>query len=429
MVVYPTKVISALAVFLAGVSVVAEKRTVTSCSPGVTAIEDRGYHSDHTCNRAIHNSFKESLNRHARYEYLTGLGKAADSSPTRGGIHAVPSQTTVTCPVSPRSLHTTENGVPPVDGFDTVWFVENTSSSPVVVSWVARETNIEYSAFNSKISPAYLDPMAIIPPGEWRTVNSFEGHVFHVRLHNPLAPSMLGPIVLQHRMGLVDVGSHAIDLTCPDVDAPPVIKASDQDAPALDPDFARTPTIPNRPCGTIDIGFRNKASCPLHGYYLKDERVEGKGYGQCTELFRLHLGFPNTDAVDFRNDWVSPTKFEGSYIGHSFVFRNAHDNKWVQTVTLQPTYITDCPGLPIYNSVASNVTALADTLATVLPLAFSDVSAAKHDLYSYPEQQAWKSNITTAFTLPPVVRHRRSIKQSEAGRRQSTVFATGGVSL
>lgn len=40
------------------------------------------------------------------------------------------------------------------------------------------------------------------------------------------------------------------------------------------------------------------------------------------------------------------TKFEGSYIGHTFVARLASDpNVIIDTYTLQPTRIVDCPNL------------------------------------------------------------------------------------
>lgn len=43
-------------------------------------------------------------------------------------------------------------------------------------------------------------------------------------------------------------------------------------------------------------------------------------------------------------DWASSTKYEGSFIGHTFVARKADDpSVVVDKFTLQPTRIIDCP--------------------------------------------------------------------------------------
>lgn len=50
--------------------------------------------------------------------------------------------------------------------------------------------------------------------------------------------------------------------------------------------------------------------------------------------------------AQFFEDWNSMTKFEGSYVGHTFVARLASDPKVIiDTYTLQPTRIVDCPSL------------------------------------------------------------------------------------
>jgi hypothetical protein len=46
------------------------------------------------------------------------------------------------------------------------------------------------------------------------------------------------------------------------------------------------------------------------------------------------------------HDWNSKTKYEGTYIGHNFVFRYAKDERIVvDSVALHPTQVIDCPGL------------------------------------------------------------------------------------
>ena len=48
--------------------------------------------------------------------------------------------------------------------------------------------------------------------------------------------------------------------------------------------------------------------------------------------------------LDFMWDWASSTKYEGSFIGHTFVARRADDpSVVVDSYTLEPTKIIDCP--------------------------------------------------------------------------------------
>lgn len=50
------------------------------------------------------------------------------------------------------------------------------------------------------------------------------------------------------------------------------------------------------------------------------------------------------------------TKFEGSYVGHTFVARLASDPKVIiDTFTLQPTRIVDCPNLKEKVAVTSKI--------------------------------------------------------------------------
>jgi hypothetical protein len=121
------------------------------------------YHVDQVCNRAGYNAFKAKMNRHLTYQkYIpTGFG-------------TVPNQRTVYCPETVQDLtaphHTT--------GYDTVWIVENTASDPVVLSFVNPQDGMEYSAINPKITPPQDDKDAILQPGAWRALYTWEGHVF-----------------------------------------------------------------------------------------------------------------------------------------------------------------------------------------------------------------------------------------------------------
>ena len=99
----------------------------------------------------------------------------------------------------------------------------------------------------------------------------------------------------------------------------------------------------DRPCNTIDIGFRNQVGCPLSVYYASTlTEVPDKGFS-CDENYKFHMG-TQSSSQDFMWDWNSATKYEGSYIGHTFVARLASDpSVIIQKYTLEPTKIIDCP--------------------------------------------------------------------------------------
>ena len=68
-------------------------------------------------------------------------------------------------------------------------------------------------------------------------------------------------------------------------------------------------------------------------------------------------------------DWNSKTKYEGTYVGHNFVFRYAKDERIVvDSVALHPTRVIDCPGLK--NQV--NVASVSFGEAVLTPLAHGD---------------------------------------------------------
>lgn len=248
------------------------------------------------------------------------------------GASLVPNQRTVTCPVEVQSL---ENSLS-VKGMDTTWIVENTGSNSVVVAWVVD--GIEWSPFHPDVK-AVDDPEARIPPGDWLNVPTFDSFVYHAR--EVEADGTVGQVVLQHRVGLIPIGKpdnlHC-DLSKPDVE--PV----DPDTADRVEEFARTPTR-RATCNIIDIGFRNEAGCPLHLYWAGgNDDTPDSGFN-CGEKFKMHLGTkPATQ--DFMHDWESTTKFEGTFIGHTFVARLASDpSVVVDHHTIQTTKIVDCPNL------------------------------------------------------------------------------------
>ncbi|KAG7352079.1 hypothetical protein IV203_008127 [Nitzschia inconspicua] len=282
------------------------------------------YHHEDACLRKPSRERKGHHDRSMIYRALTESGT---------GATLVPNTQTVTCPLEVQSLE-----IPSATrGFDTTWIVENTSSVPVVVSWIVN--GVEYSPFDPDKS-AMDDPRAMLKPGDWTSVPTFESFVYHVRELEK--DGSAGKIVLQHRAGLVPLGNphdYPCDASLPDV--PPM----DPDTGVTLPSFQRQRTHPVRPCNTIDVGFRNQVGCPLHVYWARGlSEVPENGFN-CGEKFRFHLG-TKPAPQDFFEDWNSMTKFEGSFIGHTFVARLASDPKVViDTHTLQPTRIVDCPNL------------------------------------------------------------------------------------
>jgi hypothetical protein len=77
-----------------------------------------------------------------------------------------------------------------------------------------------------------------------------------------------------------------------------------------------------------------------------------------------HLGLEEK-TPDFMFDWRSKTKYEATYVGHNFVFRLAKDERIVvDSVSLHPTRVIDCPGLK--NQV--NVASVAEGQAIITPI-------------------------------------------------------------
>jgi hypothetical protein len=276
------------------------------------------FHSNRACNRDGFNLMKDRMDKHGRHLYLK-----------QSGDHArIPDAKTVACPAVVSDLKVPNQ----VTGFDTSWLVENTASTPVMISYI-RDDGVEVSAVNGNLI-AGDDPQAVLQPGQWKAFHTHQGHIFHVR--EILKDGSAGKILLQHRVGLIPIGGTNLrNLACPDADDEPVVLGPDG-TKHTDPNFQRTKGPPVRDCNTLEIGFRNAAGCPLHGYYLRPD--------SCEEVFKLHLGV-NPGAPDFMKDWSSLTKYESTFVGHTFVFRSAFSDQVVDQITVQPTQIPDCPDL------------------------------------------------------------------------------------
>jgi hypothetical protein len=248
------------------------------------------------------------------------------------GASMVPNQRTVFCPKEVQTLESPSAMM----GFDTVWIVENTASTPIAIAWVTDGQ--EWSPWHPDVKPQD-DPDCILKPGEWKAVPTFESFVYHAREITEEGP---GNILLQHRAGLVPLGNpnaYSCDASLPD------IEPATPETAEREPEYARTPTHEVRRCNTIDLGFRNQVGCPLHVYWAGNlEEVPEEGFN-CGEKFKFHVGTkPATQ--DFMFDWESSTKFEGTFIGHTFVARLASNPEVViDSYTLQPTRVMDCPNL------------------------------------------------------------------------------------
>lgn len=306
------------------------------------------YHDPKVCLSKPAHPSAGHIERPAIYERLRASGT---------GATLVPNQQTVLCPMQVQSLE-----IPTATkGFDTTWIVENTSSNSVVVAWIVNGE--EFSPFEPDAKPMD-DPKAILKPGEWTSVPTFESFVYHVReIQEDGSP---GTVLLQHRAGLIPIGNPRdfdCDATSPDVEP------FDPKTEVQVTQFQRVPTHPVRPCNTIDVGFRNQVGCPIHMYWANQlSDVPGQGFS-CGEKFRFHLG-TKPAPQNFFDDWNSMTKFEGSYIGHTFVARLASDpNVVIDSYTLEPTRIVDCPSMKQQvQSVKHGNEAVAEAAGSILPL-------------------------------------------------------------
>ena len=221
------------------------------------------YHYDSVCDRSQQNLFKDTLNRGATQSRLQ-----------REGTDKVPSQRTTFCPQTVAPLTNSEASL----GFDTVWIVENTASTPIVLAYMLEQadgTFKEVSAFDNKISPPNHDPKAILQPEQWTSLHTYEGHVFHTR--EILKDGSMGQVLMQHRVGLIPVtNKYGHELSCDpnDPDPEPLVEVSPGQVDR-DPNYAREAPRAMRPCNVLDVGFRNEVGCPLNAYYSGMYQLKG----------------------------------------------------------------------------------------------------------------------------------------------------------
>lgn len=298
------------------------------------------FHSNAVCNIHEFNEYKNvHVNRYSNIQRLSQLGT----------VQHIPNEKTSYCPMNEDSTAMSSTDSMNT-GLDTMWMVENKASTPILLTHVNAQ-GMEVSAMDGSdiqnmlssgddTKPAAIQSSLdiegnknILQPGQWMALRTFEGHVFQAR--QVLADGSVGRILLTHRVGLVPIGSNfdaANAVSCPLIDIPPHHNGK------FDAAFDRSRPPVNRPCNTVDIGFRNMAGCPVSGYY-----VQTNG-DSCTEQFKFHLGTQSIHLQDFYEGWTSNVKYEGTSIGHSFHFRLTHDPSiLVDRITIQPTIVEDCP--------------------------------------------------------------------------------------
>lgn len=115
------------------------------------------YHQDTACDRAAQNQYKPTLDRadvRVRLQHT--------------GTRNVPDVKTSFCPQEAHPLVTPDH----TTGFDTAWIVENTATTPVVISYVMQQEDgsfTEVSPFDTKsLAPTNQDPRNFLKPGEWK---------------------------------------------------------------------------------------------------------------------------------------------------------------------------------------------------------------------------------------------------------------------
>lgn len=281
--------------------------------------------------------------------------------PASGSMSQTHDQKTVICPVINQDLY--EGHVQ--YGPRTRFVVKNTATKPVVVSFVERN-GTEYSAANTMISPAILDPDAFLAPGVTKVFAVQEGHVFHVR------DSVTRELLMQHRAGIVPVENR---YNREIASCPPSAATEEEDEPDRSFRVMRkfsqwTPLQVDRFNEEVhvDIGFHNTVksqdgtSCPVNFYYVRKENFGSTRPPQFMERIALQLGDNHLSTA--KDDSGSSTKYERTYLGHQFVARLAHDeNVVVDYLSVGPIKVQDC-SLKKKNTVKS----VAHSEAIVIPV-------------------------------------------------------------
>eukprot|EP00550_Attheya_septentrionalis_P013140 CAMPEP_0198303680 /NCGR_PEP_ID=MMETSP1449-20131203/57010_1 /TAXON_ID=420275 /ORGANISM="Attheya septentrionalis, Strain CCMP2084" /LENGTH=708 /DNA_ID=CAMNT_0044006183 /DNA_START=140 /DNA_END=2265 /DNA_ORIENTATION=- len=329
----------------------------------------------------------------------------------------IPREQTLFCPpITTHEALLLDQEISVMVGYKERWILKNEATKPVSVSFWDQEERKLVSAFNPDISPAHHDQEAIVYPGEWNAISTWQGHVFVMHQLEWVEGELVqGRILATHRVGLVPIGLN--------FEAPPLQMA---DIPLTDPEphttaastertlskSASTPgdlterTPPNHTdvfCNVMHKGFINEANYPLDLYFaghrptfsnnndhqqtkqtLEDEK-DSNNLPPCRHEFKLHLGAhhdhnnndarwddPSQDAHHTLDDWGSPLKYDGTYVSHNFVARFHHDPSIiVQEYTVSPVIVRDCL---TQEESKESIFHQADTVATTMPIIQDEIS-------------------------------------------------------
>ena len=311
------------------------------------------------CNRAAANDPKR----------IDSIVRRIHSSVQSGAARQLKDQKTSYCPDEGFEAPSDDPSNPegPSLGPPSSWIFTNGASTPVVISWVRniKGVNSEVSAFNSDISPAHHDPRAILQPGEWRSLSVFLGHTFHIRELIDIGGGQLAPgrILVRHRAGPIPIRNKfgGSNLSCP-------VRAIIDSKPSEG--FDRVPFDYNRRCNALFAMFANRMHCPVDVFYAgvdptavnsnirSSKNTTTAATNSCSggDRFSFHLGVNPSARPDFFDAWESPVAYEATYLTHKFVARLHHDpNIIVDEITIDKTYIQDCPNRKKMASVSSSL--------------------------------------------------------------------------
>ena len=201
----------------------------------------------------------------------------------------------------------------------------------MVLSWV-NTRGVEVSAVDGTTMPAENNKQSLLPPGKWRAVSTYQGHLFHVRaLGKDGAP---GRLLLRHRAGMHFV-KNPNNIPC------------DLPEGKSDTDYfkEREDTGCHTDCNFVNAGFLNKVGCGVDVYW----RGGGPSAPRACERFSFHLG-QESDMLDIEA-WGSHAMYENTYNTHTFVARMAHNQAFVSSVKIEADVVGDCPdrglGVPV----------------------------------------------------------------------------------
>lgn len=125
-------------------------KTASTSFPSCPRSVPKKYHHPEACLSKPSRPNGGDVTRNSTYKKLLNGGV---------GASLVPNEETRICPI-----HESESleSATAIQGFDTTWIVENTSSKVAVVAWVVK--GVEVSPFEPNLSPMD-DPKCLLQPG------------------------------------------------------------------------------------------------------------------------------------------------------------------------------------------------------------------------------------------------------------------------